>query len=208
MDKPEQAVPAEENAMHRSPFLALFSMGLMPTGSAEGNARPMPRPIRLITPFRSREPATRRRAPAGRNDPPGSRSVRHRPLITTFAALIFGTGLIAMSDGALGHHSVVMFDREHPIQLIGIVREFKFTNPHVFIALEVAGKDALPVIWNLEGDSVNSLRWDGWSSQTLKPGDELRITVEPLRSGAPGGVWHPRKTTYKDGMPIVVIREK
>jgi len=74
--------------------------------------------------------------------------------------------------------------------------------------LEVTGKDALPVIWNLEGDSVNSLRWDGWSSQTLKPGDELRITVEPLRNGAPGGVWHARKTTYKDGTPIVVIREK
>lgn len=192
--------------MCRSLFLALFSTGLMPTGSAEGKARTMPHPIRLITPFRSAEPATRRRPPPGRSDPSGrSRSVTHRPLIGTFVALI---GLAAMSDGALGHHSVVMFDREHPIQLIGVVREFKFTNPHVFIALEVTGKDALPVIWNLEGDSVNSLRWDGWSSQTLKPGDELRITVEPLRSGAPGGVWHARKTTYKDGTPIVVIREK
>ena len=183
--------------MQRSPFLTLCSMGC-----ASG------RRGRLITPLRSAESATGRRPPAGRNDPPGSRSVRHRPLIVTFAALIFGIGLAAMSDEAVGHHSVVMFDREHPIQLTGVVREFKFTNPHVFIALEVTGQDAPPVIWNLEGDSVNSLRWDGWSSQTLKPGDELRITVEPLRNGAPGGVWHARKTTYKDGMPIVVIREK
>jgi Family of unknown function (DUF6152) len=195
--------------MHRSPFLALFSMGLMPTGSAEGTARTTPRPIRLIMPFRSAGPAMRWPPPPGRSDPPGhSRSATHRPLIATFAALIFGIGLVAMSDAAVGHHSVVMFDREHPIQLIGVVREFKFTNPHAFIALEVTGKDARPVIWNLEGDSVNSLRWDGWSSQTLKPGDELRITVDPLRSGAPGGVWHARKTTYKDGTPIVVIREK
>jgi Family of unknown function (DUF6152) len=194
--------------MHRSPFLALFSMGLTSTGGAEGTLRTIPHPIRLITPFRLAGPATGRRVPAGQNDPPGSRSLRHRPLITTFAVLIFGIGLVAMSDGALGHHSVVMFDREHPIQLIGVVREFKFTNPHAFIALEVTGKDALPVIWNLEGDSVNSLRWDGWSIQTLRPGDELRVTVEPLRSGAPGGVWHARKTTYKDGTPIVVIREK
>jgi len=195
--------------MHRSLFLAHFSMGLMPTGSAEGKARTMLHPMRLILPFRSAEPATRRRPLAGLNEPPGrSPSVRHRPLITTFAALIFGIGLVAISDGALGHHSVAMFDREHPIQLIGVVREFKFANPHAFIALEVTGKDALPVIWNLEGDSVNSLRWDGWSSQTLKPGDELRITVDPLRSGAPGGEWHAHKTTYKDGTPIVVIREK
>lgn len=194
--------------MHRSPFLALFSMGLMPTGRAEGTPRTIPHPIRLITPFRSAGPAIGRRPSAGRNDPPGCRSLRRRPLITTFAVLIFGIGLVAMSDGALGHHSVAMFDREHPIQLIGVVREFKFANPHAFIALEVTGKDALPVIWNLEGDSVNSLKWDGWSSQTLKPGDELRVIVEPLRSGAPGGVWHARKTTYKDGMPIVIIREK
>lgn len=128
----------------------------------------------------------------------------HRSL---FLAL-FAIGLGAMSGVAVGHHSIAMFDREHPIQLIGVVREFKFANPHAFIALEVAGKDALPVIWNLEGDSPNSLKWDGWSSQTLKPGDELRLTVEPLRSGAPGGIWHPRKTTYKDGTPIGVIREK
>jgi hypothetical protein len=129
-------------------------------------------------------------------------------LIVTFAALIFGVGLAAMSDVAVGHHSVVMFDREHPIQLTGVVREFKFANPHVFITLEVTGKDALPVIWNLEGDSVNSLRWDGWSSQTLKPGDELQITVEPLRNGAPGGVWHARTTRHRDGTPIAVNREK
>jgi Family of unknown function (DUF6152) len=195
--------------MRRSPLLALFSMGLMPTGSAEGTARTTRHPIRQITPFRSAGPAMRRRPPPGRNDPPDrSLSVTHRRLIATVAAVIFGIGLVAMSDAAVGHHSVVMFDREHPIQLTGVVREFKFTNPHAFIALEVTGKDALPVIWNLEGDSVNSLKWDGWSSQTLKPGDELRITVEPLRSGAPGGVWHAHKTTYKDGTPIVVTREK
>jgi Family of unknown function (DUF6152) len=123
-------------------------------------------------------------------------------------ALIVGIGLMATSDRAAAHHSVAMFDRQHPIELVGVVREFRFANPHAFIALEVASKDALPVIWNLEGDSANSLNWDGWSNQTLKPGDELRITVEPLRSGAPGGVWHARKTTYKDGMPIVVIHEK
>jgi Family of unknown function (DUF6152) len=126
----------------------------------------------------------------------------------TFAAAIAGIGLVATSAVAVGHHSVAMFDREHPVELVGVVREFKFINPHAFIALEVTGKDARPVIWNLEGDSPNSLKWDGWSNQTLKPGDELRLTIEPLRSGAPGGVWHARKTTYKDGTPIAVVREK
>jgi len=121
---------------------------------------------------------------------------------------MFGIGLVATTEVAVSHHSVAMFDRDHPIQLIGVVREFKFVNPHASIALEVTSKDAASVIWNLEGDSTNSLKWDGWSSQTLKPGDELRLTVEPLRSGAPGAVWHARSTTYKDGTPIVVVHQK
>jgi hypothetical protein len=45
---------------------------------------------------------------------------------------------------------------------------------------------------------------DGWSSKTLKAGDELKMTIEPLRSGAPGGSWNVGKTKFKDGRPIVV----
>ena len=121
-----------------------------------------------------------------------------------FEALIVSVALIATADVAPAHHSIAMVDQEHPIDLVGVVRDFKFTSPHAFIVLEVKGKDEPPVIWRLEGDSPNSLTWDGWSSKTLKPGDELRLTVEPLRSGAPGGVWHARKTRYKDGTPIIV----
>jgi Family of unknown function (DUF6152) len=196
--------------MLRSPSLLLFSMRLVPTRSARGWACFAFWQIANVASFRSGVPAAgHRQPPPRRNDRVNnSRSARNRPLKATFVVAIAGIGLVATSAVAVGHHSVAMFDREHPVELVGVVREFKFINPHAFIALEVTGKDARPVIWNLEGDSPNSLKWDGWSNQTLKPGDELRLTIEPLRSGAPGGVWHARKTTYKDGTPIAVVREK
>jgi Family of unknown function (DUF6152) len=196
--------------MHRSFVLALFSVGLMLIGGGPRRTRATRHAIGLATRFPPRACAARHRPqPPGRNGALGSsRSVRHCRLRAAFAVLMFGTGLVAASSVAQGHHSLAMFDREHPIQLTGIVREFKFASPHAFITLEVTGKDARTVIWNLEGDSPNSLKWDGWSSQSLKPGDELRLTVEPLRSGAPGGAWHARNTTYKDGTPIAVIHEK
>jgi Family of unknown function (DUF6152) len=125
------------------------------------------------------------------------------------ASLIAGIGAVVTTGGAVtGHHSLAMFDREHPIELVGIVREFKFISPHTLILLEVLGENAQPVIWRLEGDSPNSLNWDGWSSQSLKPGDEVRLAVEPLRGGAHGGGWHARGVTLKDGTPIAVIRGK
>jgi Family of unknown function (DUF6152) len=80
-----------------------------------------------------------------------------------------------------------LINQAHPIEVVGTVQEFRFTSPHTFIVLEVVDQDSHKVVWNLEGKSPNSLAWDGWTHNTLKPGDELRLTIYPLRSGGPGG---------------------
>lgn len=121
-------------------------------------------------------------------------------------APLIGAALAATTGVAVAHHSIAMFDRDHPIELVGTVQEFRFTSPHSYILLEVKGADASPVVWNLEGNSPNSLTWDGWSSKTLRPGDKLRMTIEPLRNGSPGGSWTPRKVSHVDGTPIVTAR--
>ena len=38
------------------------------------------------------------------------------------------------------------------------------------------------------------------------PGDEVALTVDPLRSGAPGGSWNVNKIKYKNGGPIVATQ--
>ena len=122
----------------------------------------------------------------------------------TLAALLAGVALVAVSGAALAHHSFAMFDQEHPMELKGTVTEFKFTSPHTFILLEVKGTDGSSTVWNLEGASPSALVREGWASKTLKAGDELKMTIDPLRSGAPGGAWNVNKTKLKDGKPIVV----
>ena len=101
------------------------------------------------------------------------------------------------------HHSYAMFDQEHPMELQGTVQEFKFTSPHTFVLLEVKGSDGGQTVWNLEGASPSALVREGWSSKTLKPGDELKMTIDPLRSGAPGGSWSEKKTSFSSVQPIV-----
>src|SRR5215510_16423984 len=115
--------------------------------------------------------------------------------------LLVGAALLAMGGVALAHHSFAMFDQEHPIDLVGTVKEFRFTSPHTFILLEVKGSNEA-VVWNLEGGSPSALVRDGWSSKTLPPGTELKMTIDPLRSGAPGGAWNVPRTKVKDGSPI------
>ena len=112
--------------------------------------------------------------------------------------------VLLAAGAALAHHSFAMFDQEHPIDLEGTVQEFKFTNPHTFILLEVRQEDGTLQAWNLEGQSPSGLVRDGWSSRTLSPGDQLKLTVWPLRSGAPGGAWNVNQINFRDGRPVVV----
>ena len=118
-------------------------------------------------------------------------------------ALLAGVALIVTSGAVLAHHSFAMFDQEHPMELAGTVQEFKFTSPHTFVLLEVKGTDGSSTVWNLEGASPSALVREGWSSKTLKAGDELKMTIDPLRSGAPGGSWSEKKTSFSSGQPIV-----
>ena len=118
-------------------------------------------------------------------------------------ALLAGVALIVTGGAVLAHHSFAMFDQEHPMELKGTVTEFKFTSPHTFVLLEVKGSDGATTVWNLEGASPSALVREGWSSKTLKAGDELKMTIDPLRSGAPGGSWSEKKTSFSSGQPIV-----
>jgi len=120
------------------------------------------------------------------------------------AALLLSGAFVASGGAVLAHHSFAMFDQENPIELEGVVQEFKFTSPHTFIILVVKQQDGSTQAWSLEGGAPSALVRDGWSSKTIKPGDELKMTIEPLRSGAPGGAWNVGRTKFKDGRPIVV----
>jgi hypothetical protein len=118
------------------------------------------------------------------------------------AAILLGS-LIAAGTPASAHHSYAMFDGDNMINVEGIVTEFKLTSPHAFILIKIIGPDGSGTGWSLEGSSASSLVRDGWSSKSLKPGDEVKIKVAPLRSGAPGGAWNAKDISFRDGKPIV-----
>lgn len=113
------------------------------------------------------------------------------------SALVLAAGV---SQTAAAHHSTAIYDSDNPIELSGTVVEWQFVNPHCFIILEVADATGAKKVWSLEGGNTAGLFRRGWTPNTLKAGDEIVVTVRPLRSGSPGGNYsNPR---WPDGSPI------
>ncbi len=114
-----------------------------------------------------------------------------------------GATLVASVSAAVAHHSFAMFDADHPLELVGTVQELRYIAPHTIIVLAVRHQDGNAELWKLEGGSPSVISRDGWRPDSVKPGDELRIIVEPLRSGAPFGAWDVHKVWFLDGKPVV-----
>jgi hypothetical protein len=113
----------------------------------------------------------------------------------------------AMTGGsARAHHSFSVFEYGSSMELEGTVQEFKYVNPHAYIILKVKGKDGRLETWTLEGEPTATLAREGWNSRTLKPGDQIKVTIAPLRSGATGGSWTPQQLHIRNGKTVAVAR--
>ncbi len=109
-------------------------------------------------------------------------------------------GIVLLSgSAAMAHHSFAMFDINNKITIMGVVRELQWTNPHVLIWVYIEEEgEAEPVTWAVEMTSVGNLRREGWNRETLEPGDNVEILINPLRNGGPGGGFYAIKFLDED----------
>jgi uncharacterized protein DUF6152 len=89
---------------------------------------------------------------------------------------------------AWAHHSHTNYNTNEFITLSGTITEVAWTNPHVWIYMEVANPKGGPQKWALEGGSVTSLMRGGWQRDSLKRGDKVSVRCHQLRDGSEGCV--------------------
>ncbi|MEO8315817.1 MAG: DUF6152 family protein [Pseudomonadota bacterium] len=116
------------------------------------------------------------------------------------AALIAIGGAASVPVSA--HHSAAMFDHTKQLTIEGTVREFQWTNPHVWIQVMVPNAQGGADEWSVECTSVNFMARRGWNKHTLKAGDKVSITIAPLRDGAHGGAF--KAVSSLNGAPLIV----
>jgi len=83
---------------------------------------------------------------------------------------------------AAAHHSPAVFDRTKEVKLVGTVREFRWSNPHSFIELDVRNEKGEIEAWAVEMNPPSYLVKAGWKATTVKAGDAVTVMVNPLRT--------------------------
>jgi uncharacterized protein DUF6152 len=106
------------------------------------------------------------------------------------------SGLVIVSVAAVGlliplplaaHHGSAAFDTGKRVILKGTVKEWVYSNPHCLLSLEVTGEDGKVVPWIAEGQAPNVIFPVGYRKDSFKAGDQVTITVEPVKNGRPMG---------------------
>ena len=96
-------------------------------------------------------------------------------------------GFCTVAGTVLAHHGYAdRYDQEDPVILDAVVVELQLINPHSLIVFNVRDEDGKVVRWNGHLGSATNLRnQEGWTKDTLKPGDRITIQGLPATNGAP-----------------------
>jgi hypothetical protein len=96
--------------------------------------------------------------------------------------MLFTTALIA--GLALAHHSEPLYDMKHPVTITGVVSRVEWSNPHVYLYLNVNSEKGATEEWSIELSAPHSLQHYGWTTTAVKPGDRVTCTGGRSKSGA------------------------
>ena len=102
-------------------------------------------------------------------------------------SLILAGAALAIATPAIAHHSSAMFDASKNVTLTGVVKEFEWTNPHVWIHVVVPDDKGVAREWGFEMQSIAQDSRAGWRPDSVKPGDKVTIEFHPLKDGSRGG---------------------
>jgi hypothetical protein len=119
--------------------------------------------------------------------------------------------LVVNATPALAHHSWAPYDLESEVTLEGVITEYKWANPHTYIALETTDDE----VWEIEMSSAVVMRNRGWARETVAVGDRVTLYANPstnrhqthalgARIRTPDGLLWEMRQANRTAPPIVV----
>jgi hypothetical protein len=108
--------------------------------------------------------------------------------------LVVAIVLVGLAVPMFAHHGTnISYDRSKAMTVKGVVTEFHFANPHPQLYVDVKDESGKVTNWGCEiAANVYQLVLSGWSKQRstneLKAGTPVTITIAPSRAGTPAAL--------------------
>jgi hypothetical protein len=108
------------------------------------------------------------------------------------------SAMTAYVPSAIAHHSFAAeYDSQQLMTLTGTISKLEWTNPHIYIHLDVKDSAGKVTTWALEGYPPNTLKRTGFGRELLKEGSKITITAYKSKDGSNTGAG--REVTFADG---------
>ena len=108
---------------------------------------------------------------------------------TIFFAIAFAAAsVLATSAAVRAHHGSASYDEGTVITLEGTVVEWVWAFPHNYLTIEVKEENGAVTRWVIETQNPVSATSGGFTRRSFAAGDEVTVTLQPVKSGAPLGL--------------------
>lgn len=106
-------------------------------------------------------------------------------------------GMLAMTVPASAHHAFAAeYDSNTIVTLTGKISKVEWTNPHIYVHLDVKDPAGKVSTWSVEGYPPNSLKRTGFTRSLLKEGDTITVTAYKSKDGSNTGAG--REVTFSN----------
>jgi hypothetical protein len=109
-------------------------------------------------------------------------------------------GFMTISSPLLAHHGSSAYDMSKTVPQKATITKFEYSNPHTQVYYDVTDDKGNVEHWVAETTNPAMLNRVGWSKETLKPGDQVTLIVNPNRVGAK--VTFLEKVQFSDGKEL------
>jgi hypothetical protein len=107
--------------------------------------------------------------------------MRNKLGIISFAVF----GLLVGSVPLSAHHGNAAYETDKSVNVKGTVTDYIWSNPHVFVKVDVKDDNGNIAHWIVEAQNPVSMLAIGWTKNTFKPGDQVEIDAMPAKNGNP-----------------------
>jgi hypothetical protein len=102
-------------------------------------------------------------------------------------AFLVAVCFLAVSVPLSAHHGAAGYNMDKELVMKGTVTDWLWANPHCFLKYDTTDEAGTLSHWAVEVSNPTDMTKRGWSKRSLKPGDEVTVTVRPAKNGAPVG---------------------